>query len=878
MSGTFSEACGKSGSSSGRSAVVSSAGPIAAAFFVLLGTGVLHAGENPKPAVVPSLQEWQGREGTTVFGPATRLVISQEDLSGIAGVIASDFGQLTGTVPEVAKGEPHPGDISLVLDPAFPQPGEEAYAIDAGEHLVITARTPLGLLRGSRTLLQVLSQSPSRDRFPRGKAIDFPKYRTRGLTLDVSRKFYTIGYLRRLVRDLAWFKLNVLHLHLTDDQAFRLESETYPGLAASDGHYTKQEFRELIELGKSCGVTVVPEINGPGHVGTILRYRPELGSHGAFDLRNPGGMEFMKNLWSEYLDPANPTFTGPLVHIGTDEVETPNPEDKERVRDWMNQIFAHVRSHGKEARAWGGLDRYSGTTVVDKQLQIDLWNWGWGNAATSFPAGHKLTNIDDARLYIVPYSGIYRDYLDTADLYRNWEPNQFPALTIPADHPQMNGANFAIWNDRSPSYGISMDDTTDRILHALPVFSEKCWRGTRRDADYTAFQARGAAVGEDPSANLRYSVPTVAKDGALLKYRFDGDLEDHSGNHRTALSKNMAFVAGETGQAIQLKGGESYIATPLEAKGFGYSISFSLKPDPGNPADAVILESPQGTLTLNTKGSGKLGFTKEGDTTLFDFSPPGGVWTDVTITGDAKGTCLYVNGDEHVERLVHRQRLTTFVLPLARIGSESHSFIGAIDNFTVLDHPVDLLGAGRNLALAKPVSASSWELGRAELAPDKAVDGDLSTRWSTAAIADGWLIMDLGKVETLDRAVIHWEIQRGARYRLLASTDGQVWTNVLPEDGSFTVERRFDPLSFPPVQARFLKFQGTKLSNWGYAIFEIELYGPGGKLDPAYREAIATARRLLAQDGGDPAGRERAAALVADFPLGPGRGGPPENR
>ncbi|QJE96319.1 family 20 glycosylhydrolase [Luteolibacter luteus] len=850
---------------------------LACAFSLFLGAGLLHAAENPEPSVIPSLQQWQGREAATVFGPATRLLISSDELSDLAEGVAHDLLLQTGSLPAVAKGEPHPGDIALVLDPAFPQPGKEAYALEAGEHLTLTARHHLGILRGSRTLLQVLSQAPSHDRFPCGKAIDFPKYRMRGVTLDVSRKFYTIGYLRRLVRDLAWYKLNVLHLHLTDDQAFRLESETFPGLAAKDGHYTKQEFRDLIELGKSLGVTVVPEINGPGHVGAILRYRPELGSHGAFDLRNPAGMEFMKKLWSEYLDPRHPTFTGPVVHIGTDEVETSTQEDRELLRAWMNEIFAHVHAYGKEAHAWGGLDRYSGTTPVDKRLQIDLWNWGWGNAATALPAGHRLTNIDDAKLYIVPYSGIYRDYLDTADLYRNWEPNQFPALTVPADHPQMNGANFAIWNDRSPSYGISMDDTTDRLLAAVPVFAEKCWRGSREDADYSAFQTRSSLIKEDPAANLRYSAATVAKDGSLLTYRFDGDLDDRSGNDRTGHAKNIAFIPGETGQALQLKGGESYVATPLEAKGFGYTLSFSLKPDPGNPPDAIILESPQGTLTLNTKGSGKLGFAKEGDTTLFDFAPPADQWSDITLTGDSKGTCLYVNGDEHVERLVHRMRLTTFALPLARIGSDHHAFIGAIDNFTVLDRPVDLLGAGRNLALGKPVTASSWELGRAELAPGKAVDGDLSTRWSTAAIPDGWLTVDLGKIETLDRAVIHWEIQRGARYKMLASKDGESWVNVLADDSTFTVERRFDPLSFPPVEARFLKFQGVELSNWGYAIFEIELYGPGRKLESAYRDAISRARSLLAQEGGDPAERARAADLVADFPLGMEGGSPSGN-
>jgi len=818
-----------------------------------------------EPEVIPSLRQWQDEEGVTTFDAGTRIVISADELGAMAGTLAREIAAITGRQPAVVKGEVREHDVVLALDAAMAPHGEEDYRIEAGNQLSISAAHLTGIHHGTRTLLQALASGGS---FPRGVTVDCPKYDRRGITLDVARKFYTIGYLRRLVRELAWFKLNVLHLHLTDDQAFRLECETFPGLTAKDGHYTKQEMRELIELGASHGVTVVPEINAPGHVSAILRYRPELGVHGAFDLRNPGGLEFVKKLWAEYLDPKNPVFVGPLVHMGSDEVEAHSQEDRELMRVWLNEMSGFIRGYGKEVRAWGGLDRYTGTTPVDARIEMDLWNWGWGNAATAFPTGHKLNNIDDSKLYIVPYSGIYRDYLDTKDLYLNWEPNLFPGLTVDAGHPQMSGANFAIWNDRSPSYGISMDDTTDRLLAALPVFSEKCWHGSRKDADYAAFLKRSKAIGNDRLANLRFELPTVAKDGRLLEYRFDGSLEDLSGNGRTGDSHETTFVPGECGQALRLKGGKSHVATPVSGKGFGYSVSFSIKPDPGNPADAVILESPEGKLMLNTKGSGKLGFAKEDYVTTFDYTPPENAWTDITITGDAEGTCLYVNGDEHIERLVHQMKLNTFVLPLARIGGETNSFIGAIDNFLVLDRAVDLLGANRNLALGKAATASSWELNRDELAPGKAVDGDLSTRWSTAQIPDGWLSLDLGSVQTIDRAVIHWEIQRGAQYKLLVSTDGQTWTNVVPHDGSFIVERRFDPLEFQPVQARYVKFQGTKLSNWGYAMFEFELYGPGGKLDASYKERMKEARAALGRDGVAPELRARFEKLVAEFPFG----------
>ena len=297
---------------------------------------------NPAPFVIPGLQEWQGGKGQFTLQPASAIVLepaSAQALSATAQVLQQDLLPLTNGVSlSIRTGTPSAGDIFLQLNSADTALGQEGYLVTAGkEVLQIAAPTTRGVFWGTRTLLQVLEQDSVHAHFPCGIARDYPRYGVRGFVLDVGRKFFSLDFLRQYVKFMSYYKMNDFHIHLNDNgfkqffgknwdstyAAFRLQSDFYPGLTSKDGSYTKQEFRDLQALAASYGVNIVPEIDVPAHSLAFTKLRPEIGSkkYGMdhLDLDNPVTYQVIDSVFMEYLSGPNPVFTGPEVHIGTDE-------------------------------------------------------------------------------------------------------------------------------------------------------------------------------------------------------------------------------------------------------------------------------------------------------------------------------------------------------------------------------------------------------------------------------------------------------------------------------------------------------------------------------------------------------------------------------
>lgn len=390
--------------------------------------------------------------------------------------------------------------------------GDEGYrlTIAADGNLAATAPTAKGLLWARRTVDQLAA---AKGPVPCGTIRDWPKYRVRGVMLDVGRKFVRLETLRAMLRDLAHYKLNEFHIHLNDDSpafagrpersSFRLECETFPGLASKDGHYTKDEFRAFMKEAAALGVTVIPEIDSPAHSGCFIRLRPELeGAYGKTNLSldKPAVRDFMERLFAEYLDGPDPVFAGRQVHVGTDEYDVRAAEPFRAYTDWM---FRMVRRHGHDPRAWGALDHAAGTTPVlaDRKIVMDIWHNSYFDPVRALESGYSIVSIPDVNLYIVPAAGFYFDYLDTEEIFRTWEPRVVAFRTLGGDEPGFLGGKFAIWNDMSAN-GTSEDDIVDRLLDTVPVIAEKTWRGEAPGLDWKTFSALAAKAGEAPGVNL----------------------------------------------------------------------------------------------------------------------------------------------------------------------------------------------------------------------------------------------------------------------------------------------------------------------------------------------------------------------------------------
>jgi len=269
--------------------------------------------------LIPAPQNWERKEGTLVLKEVS-FVKPEEDKSGLLDKLLKEFEQelsVTGNVKTVPDAK-----VKIIFeyvnDTAF---GREGYKVIIDDNVKIIANAYPGLLYGTRSILQLLSQSKKKNSLPEGVLVDYPEYKIRMLMLDVGRKFIPFNELKDYIRSMAWVKLNELHLHLNDNSfghypGYRLESDLYPDLTSKDGFYTWEQIRELQDFGHVYGITITPEIDSPGHSLAFTLVRP--------DIKSP-------YLGDKYLDIQNPETYLLLHTIGIHQCQYENQAHQSEV-------------------------------------------------------------------------------------------------------------------------------------------------------------------------------------------------------------------------------------------------------------------------------------------------------------------------------------------------------------------------------------------------------------------------------------------------------------------------------------------------------------------------------------------------------------------
>ena len=590
--------------------------------FAVIGLGAM--AQNPKPFIIPELTEWTGAEGE--LQPSGRVAVkgSYKELMRIATVFAEDYKLLTGRDLTIVKGSGKAGDIVLQLDKKATALGAEGYELDITDKATVTAATTQGVFWATRTLLQMAEQSES-GVMPKGKAVDVPQYALRGFMIDCGRKFFPIDYLNKLLKIMAYYKMNTLQVHLNDNgfkqyfnndwsktqSAFRLESDTYPGLTAKDGHYTKQEFIDMQIRAEQSYVEIIPEIDVPAHSLAFTHYMPEIGSkeYGMdhLDLFNPKTYEFVDGLFKEYLEGENPVFRGKRVHIGTDEYSNAKKEVVEKFREFTDHYIRFVEGFGKQAMCWGALTHANGETPVKSENVImNCWYNGYANPRDMKEQGYQLVSIPDGFLYIVPAAGYYYDYLNCNYLYDHWTPAIIGNQKFDEQDPAILGGMFAVWNDHAGN-GISVKDVHHRVFPAMQTLAVKCWSGKLRELPYAEFDKKRKELSEAPGVN----------ELALF-----------------GVEQREVYSANEVKAGAEL---------PIEEIGYDYTISFTLEGAPEQKG-TELFRSANAVFYLSDPESGQLGFAREGYLNKFNFRVPQSGKVEIKIQGNNKFTRLYVNG------------------------------------------------------------------------------------------------------------------------------------------------------------------------------------------------------------------------------------------
>ena len=704
--------------------------------------GVNSANEgNAKPAVVPELAQWYSaadQKGLTYAITADSRIVADDTFASVAKELQADLKDLFGLTLPIVNDTPKAGDISLVY---HDQAGfdKETYNMVVTDQVVIQANDATGAYWGTRSVLQALQLSGNLT-IAQGTACDYPEFENRGFMLDVGRKPTSMETLKTISKTMAWYKMNSFHVHLSDNlifmedyvaagkeaeawnsyQGYRLEYSD-EGLTSKDYYYTKAEFKDFMAYSRALGVDIIPELDVPAHALSITNYikntlgRPDLvlnkkgGNRPWFDhvdISKQEGIDIIKEIYDEYID-EDLFDENTIVHIGADEFYDSHPA----YRNFLIQMIDYIENvKHRQVRVWGSLTSMNGGEDYKfgpehvQGAQMNIWNTGWANPQQMFNLGFGLVNTIDGYLYMVPSGngsvGGYGDWLNSQNLYNSWEPENMGGTWIPSGSAQMLGACYAIWNDNidTRAAGINETDTYSRFVDALPYLGTKMWGtgGNGLDRDYATLKADVATLGAAPNTNPYHTIDLAEGTQEYAQYSFT-DTQDRSGNGRD-LTLNGASLTDGT---LTLTGDSSYASTGLDVMGPKNTVSLRLfKASTSNSGEQIILEADAayGETTVkaiaNEDGTWKLGFARELYEYEFDYNLPCDEWVELTITNEGNKTYLLVDGEKiaAVGYFLPDENATTqfmgktgityssFNIPVARIGSETNSFVGQVDD------------------------------------------------------------------------------------------------------------------------------------------------------------------------------------------------------
>lgn len=325
---------------------------------------------------------------------------------------------------------------------------------DEAYHILITSKgvnieatTQRGLYWARQTMAQLTTDKKGKQLLPLCEITDWPAFRIRGYMHDIGRSYIPMDELKTEIAMLSRFKINTFHWHLTENQAWRLESKLYPQLNApanmerSKGKfYTQAEARELVKFCRQHHVLLIPEIDMPGHSAAFERTF-------GFGMQTPEGTRIMKNIIAEACN----AIDVPYLHIGTDEVQFTNPQ-------FVPEMVAFVRSKGKKVISWNPGWQY-------KKGEIDmtqLWSYR-GKAQPGIPA-------IDCRFH---YANHFDNYADLVALFNSRIYNQ------PMGSDDLAGCIIAFWNDRYIDNTRQLLDENNFYPYMLTL-AERAWRGGGR--------------------------------------------------------------------------------------------------------------------------------------------------------------------------------------------------------------------------------------------------------------------------------------------------------------------------------------------------------------------------------------------------------------
>jgi hexosaminidase len=475
---------------------------------------------SPAPSVVPALASWTPADGSLTLGPDTRIVVDGGDQASLstAQTFRTDLRAARPWDAPVVRSltAAHPGDIVLRHDPSRSDLGAEGYSLKIGQQVEVTGATAAGIFYGTRTILQLLA---SGDQLPAGSSVDVPSYRERGVAVCACYTYYSQAWMDRLIKDMAYLKLNYLHLEI------KVSSTQFPNINFFS-YYTPAEIQHIVDLAGKYHITVVPEINSPGHIDPYIQNYPDLqlvDKNGVadatrLDVTKPEAFSFYTGLIDEYFK----LFPGPYFHMGADEYMLgsayanypqllayaqakygPNAVAQDAYIDFINRVDAYVQSKGRTLRIWNDGLTGVNTVPLNKDVIVEHWLGEPVTPQNLLDEGHTVMNASAAFYYI---RGGSRP--NSQNLYQtDWSPADFVDGPVAGGQPGLSGAEMAIWPD---NYGAETENTTQaNVFMPLRVLAQATWGSPHPTTDYASFQTMAQAIGHAPGWGPAFVQPVA---------------------------------------------------------------------------------------------------------------------------------------------------------------------------------------------------------------------------------------------------------------------------------------------------------------------------------------------------------------------------------
>lgn len=707
-----------------------------------------------QPSILPKPVSYTAGTGQFLLTQTTSIYVAgnnakeTDELYKNGQMLATKLNTSTGYQISVIKSNnPVAGSIYLTTIGGDADQGNEGYKIlTTSDQVTLTAMKPEGVFRGIQTLMQLLPADIEKKSvvsgvqwvIPSSNINDKPAYEYRGLMLDVARHFFTVDQVKRQIDLASQYKINKLHMHLSDDQGWRIEIKSRPALVeigskgqvggGPGGYYTQEQFKDIVNYAAERYIEVIPEIDMPGHTNAALASYGELNPDG---LRKPMRTDIAVG-YSTLMARSEVTYQfvddvigelaaispSPYIHIGGDESDATSAADYDY---FMSRVTAIAKNYGKNVVGWDPYDTSSGATS-DSILQ----NWHCtASTGTSAKAKGMKVIVSPANAYLdmkyysnSPLGLSWRGFVNTNRAYA-WNP------TDCISGANIYGVESTLWSET-----LETQDHLDYMLYPKLIANAEVGWTAQSNRNWDDFKGRLIdQTSRLQNKGIKYFADPIVWEPTFVpihsEWKMDEGtgtiLADTSGYKNGTLVGGATWTTGKFGKGISLDGSTGYINLGGEDITGNWTVGVWVNGQPSTSRNEVLLSGASSAIKINQwNKTGKVGITVYGSQDYtYNYSIPSNQWTHLTFVGTSTGTALYENGvlKETINAKMNGPMGSVGVEIQPGTGSKTSYFKGSLDELKIFNRAlsaseiVDLAKASRepNAILTGPQMVNSGQ-------------------------------------------------------------------------------------------------------------------------------------------------------------------------